>query len=224
MNTYVTSVLFKNERQKLKKEHAKYVQSLSHLPISKCPPLPIISYGVMEHGNKSFIPPHPCRTSCLTNLYFSKPFLSKYLSKHFLNVVIVPLLTLLHLHLPLIIPSKPISKLLDLGVGTPLCHWILDLLTHKPKPVRTGDNTSSAIILITGALQELVLNLLLYVLYARDCVTKLSTNSISKLAGDTTSWTMTKFRKETLVTWCQDTNHSPLYVSRAKCYNFLILL
>eukprot|EP00061_Rhincodon_typus_P006008 g26185.t1 len=35
-----------------------------------------------------------------------------------------------------IIPSKLISKLRDLGFGSPLCNWILDVLTHRQQTVR----------------------------------------------------------------------------------------
>eukprot|EP00061_Rhincodon_typus_P012502 g38276.t1 len=37
-----------------------------------------------------------------------------------------------------IIPTKLISKLQDLGLCSPLCNWILDLLTYRPQSVRIG--------------------------------------------------------------------------------------
>eukprot|EP00061_Rhincodon_typus_P000220 g10947.t1 len=35
-----------------------------------------------------------------------------------------------------IIPSRLISKLRDLGLGSTLCNWILSFLTHRPQSVR----------------------------------------------------------------------------------------
>eukprot|EP00061_Rhincodon_typus_P000332 g11347.t1 len=34
------------------------------------------------------------------------------------------------------IPSRLISKLRDLGLGSALCNWILSFLTHRPQSVR----------------------------------------------------------------------------------------
>ena len=47
-----------------------------------------------------------------------------------------------------IVPSKLINKL---GLNTSLCNWILDFLTGHPQVVRVGDNTSTTLILNTGA-------------------------------------------------------------------------
>ena len=78
------------------------------------------------------------------------------------------------------------SKLHGLGLGTSLCDWILNFLTHKPQSVRIGNNTSSTIILNTDAQQGCVLSPLLYSLYTYDCVAKFPSNSIFKFADDTT--------------------------------------
>ena len=82
--------------------------------------------------------------------------------------------------------TKLISKLRGLGLGSSLCDWILNLLTHRPQSVRIGNNTSSTIILNTGAPQGCVLNPLLYSLYTYDCVAKFPSNSNFKFADDTT--------------------------------------
>ena len=67
-----------------------------------------------------------------------------------------------------IIPTKLISKLYVLEIGSSLCDWILNFLTHRPQSVRIGNNTSSMIILNTGAPQGCVLSSLLYSLYTYD--------------------------------------------------------
>ena len=64
-----------------------------------------------------------------------------------------------------IIPTKLISKLRGLGLGTSLCDWILNFLSHRPQSVRIGNNVSSTINLNTGAPQGCVLSPLLYSLY-----------------------------------------------------------
>ena len=50
-----------------------------------------------------------------------------------------------------IVPSKLINKLKTLGLKTSLCNWILDFLTGRPQVVRVGNNTSTTLILNTGA-------------------------------------------------------------------------
>ena len=49
------------------------------------------------------------------------------------------------------IPMKLIFKLRGLGLGTSLCDWILNFLTHRPQSVRIGNTTTSTMILNTGA-------------------------------------------------------------------------
>jgi hypothetical protein len=61
-----------------------------------------------------------------------------------------------------IVPSKLNTKLRTLGVNTSLCNWILDFLTDRPQVVRVGNNTSTKLILNTGAPQGYVLSPLLY--------------------------------------------------------------
>ncbi len=50
-------------------------------------------------------------------------------------------------------PSQLIHKLVQLGLNTSLCNWLLDFLTGRPQAVRVGSNTSSTITLNTGAPQ-----------------------------------------------------------------------
>ncbi len=49
-----------------------------------------------------------------------------------------------------IIPQQLIHKLVQLGLNTSLCSWLLDFLTGRPQAVRVGSNTSSTIILKQG--------------------------------------------------------------------------
>ncbi len=52
-----------------------------------------------------------------------------------------------------IILQQLIHKLVQLGLNTSLCNWLLDFLTGRPQAVRVGSNTSSTITLNTGAPQ-----------------------------------------------------------------------
>ena len=49
-----------------------------------------------------------------------------------------------------IVPSKLI-KLGALGLNPALCNWVLDFLTGHPQALRVGNNTSTSLILNTGA-------------------------------------------------------------------------
>ncbi len=49
------------------------------------------------------------------------------------------------------IPQQLIHKLVQLGLNTSLCNWLLDFLTGRPQAVRVGNNTSITITLNTGA-------------------------------------------------------------------------
>ena len=79
-----------------------------------------------------------------------------------------------------------------------------------------GNNTSSTIILNTGAPQGCVLSPLLYSLYTYDCAAKFPSNSIFKFADDTTvvgrisNNDETDYRNEieNLVNWCGKNNLS----------------
>ena len=85
-----------------------------------------------------------------------------------------------------IVPTKFITKLRTLGLNTSLHNWILDFLTGRPQVVGVGNNTSSTLIHNTGAPQGYVLSPLWYSLFTHDCVAKHNSNTIIKIADDTT--------------------------------------
>ena len=51
------------------------------------------------------------------------------------------------------IPSKLVIKLEALGLNPALCNWVLDFLTGRTLVVKVGNNTSTSLILNTGAPQ-----------------------------------------------------------------------
>ncbi len=116
-----------------------------------------------------------------------------------------------------IVPATLVAKLQTLGLNRSLCSWILDFLTGRSQVVRMGNNTSSPLILNTGAPQGCVLSPLLYSLYTHDCTATHSSNVIVKFADDTTVIGLitdndeTAYREEvsTLTKWCQE-NHLSL--------------
>lgn len=61
-----------------------------------------------------------------------------------------------------IIPQQLILKLVQLGLDSSLCNWLLDFLTGRPQVVRVGGNTSGSITMNTGAPQGCVLSPLLF--------------------------------------------------------------
>ncbi len=85
-----------------------------------------------------------------------------------------------------IVPATLVAKLQTLGLNRSLCSWILDFLTGRSQVVRMGNNTSSPLILNTGAPQGYVLSPLLYSLYTHNCTATHSSNVIVKFADDTT--------------------------------------
>jgi hypothetical protein len=99
-----------------------------------------------------------------------------------------------------------------------MCNWVLDFLTGRPQVVKVGNNTSTSLILNTGAPQGCMLSPLLYSLFTYDCVTTHTSNSIIKFADDTTVVGLitnndeTSYREEAraLGVWCQENNLSPI--------------
>ncbi len=122
-----------------------------------------------------------------------------------------------------IVPATLVAKLQTLGLNRSLCSWILDFLTGRSQVVRMGNNTSSPLILNTGAPQGCVLSPLLYSLYTHDCTSTHSCNVIVKYADDTpvigliTDNDETAYREEvsTLTKWCQE-NHLSLNIDKTK--------
>ncbi|KAK3527913.1 hypothetical protein QTP86_011457 [Hemibagrus guttatus] len=62
----------------------------------------------------------------------------------------------------------------------------MDFLTNRPQSVRSGNHTSSTLILNTGAPQGCVLSPLLDSLFTHDCVPRHNSNIFIKYADDTT--------------------------------------
>ncbi len=122
-----------------------------------------------------------------------------------------------------IIPQQLIHKLVQLGLNTSLCNWLLDFLTGRPQAVRVGSNTSSTITLNTGAPQGCVLSPLLFTLLTHDCTPSHNSNRFIKFADDTTVVGLISNRDETnyrsevsrLAGWCSDNNLS-LNVEKTK--------
>jgi hypothetical protein len=79
-----------------------------------------------------------------------------------------------------IVPSKLITKLGALDLNPTLCNWVLDFLTGRPQVVKVDNNTSTTLIVNTGAPQGCVLSPLLYSLFTH------ASYSIIKFADDTT--------------------------------------
>ncbi len=123
----------------------------------------------------------------------------------------------------IIVPATLVAKLQTLGLNRSLCSWILDFLTGRSQVVRMGNNTSSPLILNTGAPQGCVPSPLLYSLYTHDCTATHSSNVIVKFADDTTVIGLitdndeTAYREEvsTLTKWCQE-NHLSLNIDKTK--------
>ncbi len=120
-----------------------------------------------------------------------------------------------------IVPATLVAKLQTLGLNRSLCSWILDFLTGRSQVVRMGNNTSSSLILNTGAARGCVLSPLLY---THDCTATHSSNVIVKFADDTTVIGLitdnneTAYREEevsTLNKWCQE-NHLSLNIDKTK--------
>ncbi len=120
-------------------------------------------------------------------------------------------------------PATLVVKLQTLGLNRSLCIWILDFLTGRSQVVRIGNNTSSPLVLNTGAPQGYVLSPLLYSLYTFNCTATQSSNVIVKFADDTTGIGLIidndemAYREEvsTLTKWCQE-KHLSLNIDKTK--------
>ena len=98
-----------------------------------------------------------------------------------------------------IVPSKLIIKLgalslyrvkdsLNFGSVTVVRYSAtVYFLTGRPQVVKVGNNTSTSLILTTGAPHGCVLCPLLYSLFTHDCVATHASNSIIKFADDNSS-------------------------------------
>ena len=103
-----------------------------------------------------------------------------------------------------IVPSKFLIKLEALGLNLALCNRVLDFLTGRPQVVKVG-NTSTSLILNTGAPRGCMLSPLLYSLFTHDCVPTHASNSIIKFADDETLY---REMVRALGVWCQENNPS----------------
>ncbi len=83
-------------------------------------------------------------------------------------------------------PMKLTSKLVDLGVPTPTCNWILYFLTDRPQVVRIGKNVSAELTVSTGTSQGCCLSPKLLSLYTYECNSTQDNKIIIKYADDTT--------------------------------------
>jgi hypothetical protein len=83
-----------------------------------------------------------------------------------------------------IVPSKLIINLKTLGLNPSLFNCVLDFLMGRTQVVKVGNNTSTSLILNTGAPQGCMLSPLLYSLFTHDCVAKHASNLIIKFADD----------------------------------------
>ncbi len=83
------------------------------------------------------------------------------------------------------VPATLVAKLQTLGLTRSLCSWILDFLTGRSQVVRMGNNTSSPLVLNTGAPQGCVLSPLLHSLYTHGCKATHSSNVMVKFADNT---------------------------------------
>jgi len=121
-----------------------------------------------------------------------------------------------------IVPSRLAGKLIELGLNTTLCAWILDFLTARPQIIRAGKHTSRPLSLNTRSPQVCILNPLLYSLYTHDCVARFSSNTINfvddtVVVGLISSNDEKAYLEEVakLSLWCQDNSLMP-NVSKTK--------
>ncbi len=100
-----------------------------------------------------------------------------------------------------IVPATLVVKLQTLGLNRSMCSWILDFLTGRSQVVRMGNNTSSPLVLKTGA-QNWCLS---------------SNLPMTTVIGLITDNNKTAYWEEvsTLTKWCQE-NHLSLNIDKTK--------
>ena len=114
------------------------------------------------------------------------------------------------------------NKLGAIGISTPLCNWLLDLLTDSPQTLRVGKNSTETI-MSTGVPQGCVLSPLLFTLMTHDCCARHNSNHIIKFADDTTVVGLiskdddSAYREgvHLLINWC-NINNRQLNVNKTK--------
>ena len=83
-------------------------------------------------------------------------------------------------------PHRLFQKLIDMGVDTSLCRWVLDFLSNRTQRVRIGERVSMPLTLNVGAPQGCVLSPSLFSLYTNDCVSNEPSVKMVKFSDDTT--------------------------------------
>ncbi len=124
-----------------------------------------------------------------------------------------------------IVPATLVAKFQNLGLNRSLCSWILDFLTGRSQVVRMGNNTSSPLVLNTGAPQGCILSSLLYSFYTHTHMTvqphtaptSSSNSDDTTVIGLITDNHETAYREEvsTLTKCCQE-NHLSLNIDKTK--------
>ncbi len=163
-------------------------------PVALTPILMKCFEWLVMHHIKSVLPP------------YLDPFQFAYRSNRSTNDAIATALHPALTHLDkkafnTIIPQQLIHKLVQLGLNTSLCNWLLDFLTGRPQAVRVGSNTSSTITLNTGAPQGCVLSPLLFTLLIHDCTPSHKSNLFIRFADDTAVVGKTEMRQTTGARW-----------------------
>ena len=84
-----------------------------------------------------------------------------------------------------IVPYNLIIKLRALGLNPAMCNCVLEFLMGRPQVMKVGNNTSTLLILNSGAPHDCMLTHLLYSIFSHGCMATDASNSIIKFADDT---------------------------------------